>query len=241
MSTARFSDSEPDPRKVVVLSGAGVSAESDLATYRDANGLWRQYRWQDVASLAGWKRHPEAVLEFYNERRRQAWSARPNAAHEAIARLERAYEVVVITQNVDDLHERAGSIQVLHVHGELAWARSEHDPALRYHLGGEPIALGQNGEDGAQLRPDIVWFGESVRHFQEAQHHLHEAGKVLVVGTSLTVHPAAGLVDAARWKADKVLVSLEIDHPPRGYACLRETATAAVPRVVDGWLAAASP
>lgn len=225
------------PDKVVVLSGAGLSAESGLPTFRDAKGLWNQYAWQELASPEGWRRHPEAVLAFYNERRRAAWNASPNAAHIAIALLQERFDVVVITQNVDALHERAGSRQVLHLHGELAWARSTSDCPGRYRLDDAPIALGQRGEDGTQLRPDIVWFGEPTRHMDEARRHVAEAARVLVVGTSLTVYPAASLVEDARHRAEKVLVSLEIERVPRGFDYLRGKATDVVPSVVREWLA----
>src|SRR5688572_17709872 len=185
-------------QKIVVLSGSGLSAESGLPTFRDAAGLWRQYSWVELASPEGWQRNPQLVLEFYNERRAKAWAAEPNAAHRAIASLESKYEVVVVTQNVDALHERAGSTQVLHVHGELAWARGSGRSGRRYRIDGAPILSGQLCEEGTQLRPDIVWFGEETQHMDEARAHVAAAHKVLVVGTSLTVYPAAGLVDAVR-------------------------------------------
>lgn len=222
--------------KIVILSGAGISAESGLETFRAAYGLWRQYSWQDLATPEGWQRNPEAVLAFYNERRRQAWEAQPNAAHLAIAALQSAYEVVVITQNVDALHERAGSQQVLHVHGELAWARGQSAQPKRYRLDGAPLQLGQLCEDGTQLRPDIVWFGEEVAHIEEARKHLASAAKVLVVGTSLTVFPVAALVKAARFKAEKVLIALDAMHPPWGYTFMRGKATVLVPGLVRRWL-----
>lgn len=228
--------------RIVVLSGSGLSAESGLPTFCDSNGLWRHHRWQDLASPQGWRRHPEAVLAFYNERRAKAWAATPNAAHRAIAALESRFDVVVATQNVDELHERAGSTRVLHLHGELAYARgSAGDSPRRYRLGAAPIAPGDLAEDGSQLRPDVVWFGEAVRHLHEARAHVAGAARVLVVGTSLTVQPAASLVDAARADAEKVLVSLEMDAVPPGFRFLRGTATAIVPALVDGWLAGAGP
>src|SRR5687767_7815797 len=154
--------------RIAILSGSGLSAESGLPTFRDAAGLWRQHSWQELASPEGWRRRPELVLEFYNERRAKAWAAQPNAAHLAIAALEKNFDVVVVTQNVDALHERAGSSRVLHVHGELAWARGTGPARRRYHIADKPIALGQTCDEGTQLRPDIVWFGEATQHLDEA-------------------------------------------------------------------------
>lgn len=223
--------------KVVVLSGAGMSAESGLPTFRDSGGLWHQYSWEEVASPQGWERHPEVVLDFYNERRRQAWQAQPNAAHRAIASLEKGFEVVVVTQNVDELHERAGSSNVLHVHGQLAYARGTSAARRRYRIDDQPLSMGQQCEDGTQLRPDIVWFGEEIEFFEEARTHVASAGKVLVVGTSLSVFPAASLVKAARGRAEKVLVALEVEKRPYGFRFLRGKATELVPSVIERWLA----
>jgi NAD-dependent deacetylase len=223
--------------KIVVLSGSGLSAESGLPTFRDSAGLWNKYSWVELASPEGWARQPEVVLSFYNERRAKAWKAEPNAAHLAIARLETAYDVVVVTQNVDALHERAGSKHVLHVHGELAYARGTGRSRRRYKIDDAPIELGQTCEDGTQLRPDIVWFGEETQHMDEARGHVAAADKVLVVGTSLTVYPAAGLVDSARPDAERVLVCLEMDGIPRGYEYLNGKATEVVPPLVSRWLA----
>src|SRR6187401_2211494 len=154
--------------RIVILSGSGLSAESGLPTFRGAAGLWRQHSWMELASPEGWSRNPALVLEFYNERRAKAWTAEPNAAHRAIAALEEKFDVTVITQNVEALHERAGSSRVLHVHGELAYARGTGRSQKRYRIDGGPIALGQCCEEGTQLRPDIVWFGEAVQHLEEA-------------------------------------------------------------------------
>lgn len=230
---------KPDvqPNKVVILSGSGLSAESGLPTFRDAKGLWNNYSWHEVASLDGWKKLPEAVLAFYNERRAKAWEAEPNPAHLAIAALEAAYEVVVVTQNVDELHERAGSSQVIHLHGQLAYARSTSDSPQRYRIEAAPILLGQVCEQGSQLRPDIVWFGEQTQNMELAWQHIATAAKVMVVGTSLTVYPAASLVDAARDSAEKVLISLEMDEIPYGFEFIRGNAAEAVPRLAEEWLA----
>ncbi|MGJ7534503.1 MULTISPECIES: SIR2 family NAD-dependent protein deacylase [unclassified Variovorax] len=228
---------EVQPNKIVVFSGSGVSAESGLPTFRDAKGLWNTYSWQELASPEGWRKYPEAVLSFYNERRAKAWQAQPNAAHLAIASLESAYEVVIVTQNVDALHERAGSRNVLHVHGQLAYARGTSEPEpRRYRIDGEPIAMGQLCEDGTQLRPDIVWFGEAVQHFDEAELHVATAARVLVVGTSLTVNPAASLVRYADRSAQKVLVALDMEDVPHGFTFLQGKATDVVPALVARWL-----
>jgi len=223
--------------KIVVFTGAGVSAESGLKTFRDMGGLWRQYNIEDVASPAGWRRDPEAVLAFYNERRRAVLTAEPNAAHCAIASLEEGFEVTVITQNVDDLHERAGSSRVIHVHGEILKARSTADASLVYPWRQPDIVLGDCCEKGSQLRPDIVWFGESVRFMDECHALVGEANRFLVVGTSLTVFPAAGLVDSAPRHADKLLVSPEPQAVPGGFRFVRGTAASVLPRLADDWLA----
>ncbi len=222
-------------RRVVVLSGSGLSAESGLPTFRDSAGLWNQYDWRELASPEGWRKHPEVVLAFYNERRARAWAAQPNAAHLAIAALEKTHDVVVVTQNVDSLHERAGSTRVLHVHGELAFARGSGGHQRRYRIDGAAIELGQTCEDGTQLRPDIVWFGEETRHMEEAAEQVAAADKVLVVGTSLTVYPAAGLVEFARRDAEKVLNSLEMDEVPAGFQFLAGRATEVIPAVIARW------
>lgn len=190
----------------------------------------------ELASPEGWASKPELVLRFYNERRAKAWMAQPNAAHRAIAELEQKFDVSVVTQNVDALHERAGSTRVLHVHGELAWARGTGRSRWRYRIDDKPIELGQTCEEGTQLRPDIVWFGEETRHMEEARELVAAADKVLVAGTSLTVYPAAGLIDAARKDSERVLVSLEMDEIPAGFRYLQGKATEEIPPVVSAWL-----
>jgi NAD-dependent deacetylase len=225
-----------DLRRVVVLSGSGLSAESGLPTFRDAAGLWREHSWQELASPEGWRKNPALVLEFYNERRAKAWAAQPNAAHLAIATLERKFDVTVITQNVDSLHERAGSTNVFHVHGELAFARGTGPSRRRRRIDGAPIEMGQRCEEGTQLRPDIVWFGEETQHMDTAREHVAAADKVLVVGTSLSVYPAASLVEEARHDAEKVLNSLEMSEVPAGYEFHSGPATAVIPAVVARWL-----
>jgi NAD-dependent deacetylase len=221
---------------IVVLSGSGLSAESGLPTFRDAAGLWREHSWQELASPEGWRRNPGLVLEFYNERRAKAWAAEPNAAHRAIAELERHFDVVVVTQNVDALHERAGSRLVLHVHGELAWARGTGPSRKRRQINDAPIALGDRCEEGSQLRPDIVWFGEETQFMDEARQAISLAHKVLVVGTSLTVYPAAGLVEYAPADAECVVNALELEGIPRGFEFRPGSATEVIPKLVADWI-----
>jgi NAD-dependent deacetylase len=225
-----------DPHKVVIFSGAGISAESGLATFRDADGLWNQHKVTDVATPDAWADNPELVLQFYNERRCQVALAQPNPAHQAIAALEAKYEVIVVTQNIDDLHERAGSSQIIHVHGEITKARSTIDANLTYPIGGAPIRLGDTCEQGGQLRPHVVWFGEDVQNFDIAKDAINTAGRLLVVGTSLTVYPAAALLKKARFHTEKIMVNLEIDRKPYDYKCWQEKASIAVPLIVQRWL-----
>jgi NAD-dependent deacetylase len=181
-------------KKIVVLTGAGISAESGISTFRDANGLWENHDIMEVASPQGWAKNPELVLNFYNLRRAQLKEVEPNAAHYFLKNLEEKYEVVVITQNVDDLHERAGSSKVIHLHGELIKVRSEKNEDLVKEWR-EDINLGDLAEDGAQLRPHIVWFGEMVPMMEAAILEVENADIMLVIGTSLQVYPAASLID----------------------------------------------
>ena len=183
--------------RLVVLSGAGMSAESGIATFRGSDGLWEGHRVEEVASPEGFQANPELVLEFYNQRRRQIVAARPNEGHFALARLESRFEVQIVTQNVDDLHERAGSTNVLHLHGEIRKARSTQDPKVVLDVEGTELNWGDVGPDGAQLRPHIVWFGESVPLIDKAMEVVESADVLVVVGTSLQVYPAAGLVGYA--------------------------------------------
>ncbi|MDX1635126.1 MAG: NAD-dependent deacylase [Marinobacter sp.] len=182
---------------IVVLSGAGVSAESGLSTFRDSGGLWENYSVFDVATPEAFRRDPALVLRFYNDRRCQLAEVEPNAAHRALAELEKDFRVTIVTQNVDDLHERAGSSKVVHLHGELTQARSSRLDDLIYPIGYKPIELGDTCELGSQLRPHVVWFGEQVPMLEAAAGVVASADHLLVVGTSLQVYPAAGLVDFA--------------------------------------------
>jgi len=224
-----------DPRKIVIFTGAGVSAESGLSTFRDADGLWEDHRIEDVASIGGWRRNPAQVLEFYNRRREEVIKAQPNAAHLAIAELQDRYDTVVITQNVDDLHERAGSSQVLHLHGQILKSRSSVVPSLVYDQNGA-IELGDLCEQGHQLRPDIVWFGEQLGDLSTVVTHLKTAARVLVIGTSLNVQPAAGLLKHGRFHAEKMVVGLEVAKIPFGYKFLRGRAAGLVPLITNAWL-----
>ncbi|WP_162052582.1 SIR2 family NAD-dependent protein deacylase [Pontibacter pamirensis] len=182
-------------KRLVVLTGAGISAESGIATFRDANGLWEGHDVMEVASPQGWRKNPDLVLDFYNQRRKNAHSVAPNAGHQALADLEKDFDVRIITQNVDNLHERAGSSNVLHLHGKLFESRSTLDPSLIYPMKGWELKKGDKCSRGSQLRPNIVWFGEPVPMMEQAMQETMQADIFLVVGTSLVVYPAAGLVD----------------------------------------------
>ena len=193
-------------KKLVVLTGAGVSAESGITTFRDSNGLWENYKVEDVATIEGWYKDPQLVLDFYNARRSQLADVRPNAAHYAIAELEKDYDVTVITQNVDNLHERAGSTRIIHLHGELTKVRPENtyneidgfSEASVFDIGTDTVNLGDLAPNGAQLRPHIVWFSEAVPKIDQALDYVEAADIMLIVGTSLQVYPAAGLYAYAK-------------------------------------------
>jgi NAD-dependent deacetylase len=198
-------------KKLVVLTGAGISAESGLKTFRDSDGLWEGYDVTEVATPRAWKKNPQLVLDFYNMRRKDVAKADPNAAHKALAELEDDFEVHIITQNIDDLHERAGSSSVLHLHGEIFRMRSEYDEGLVYPIK-EDIMIGHFAKDGAQLRPHIVWFEEPVPMIEEAIRITRNAEIFAVVGTSLVVYPAAGLVNYAPWAIPKFIIDKQIPY-----------------------------
>lgn len=181
-------------KKLVVLSGAGISAESGIPTFRDSNGLWEGYDVMEVATPEGWRKNPALVLDFYNQRRKRALEVKPNRGHEIIAELEKDFDVTVVTQNVDNLHERAGSTAVIHLHGSLFESRSCADESLVYPIQGWELKLGDTCEKGSQLRPNIVWFGEMVPLMDVAAMHAARADVFVVVGTSMVVYPAAGLI-----------------------------------------------
>ena len=193
-------------KKLVILTGAGMSSESGIKTFRDSGGLWEEYDVSEVATPEAWMRNRELVLRFYNERRRQLASSKPNDGHFGLASLEKNFDVHIITQNIDDLHERAGSTKILHLHGELTKARSTADPSLVYDIGYKDIISGDKCEKGSQLRPHIVWFGEAVPMMEEAADITSTADIFVVVGSSLNVYPAAGLIHYAPAKASLWLI-----------------------------------
>ena len=198
-----------DKKHIVVLSGAGISAESGLKTFRDSDGLWNGYDVYEVASPGGWQKNPQLVLDFYNDRRRDVAAALPNAAHVGLGELERDFDVTIITQNIDDLHERAGSTNVLHLHGEIFKMRSLIDENSFFEISGD-INLGDTAADGAQLRPHIVWFGEAVPMMEKAAALLLDCDYFVVVGTSLQVYPAASLLYYAPPYLPKFIIDKKI-------------------------------
>ncbi len=212
---------------LVVLSGSGISAESGISTFRDTGGLWEQHKIEDVATPEGFERNPELVLNFYNERRKQLDDVEPNNGHKILAELEKDFNVHIITQNVDDLHERAGSTNVLHLHGELTKVRSEKYPELIYNIGYKEIHLGDKCEKGHQLRPHIVWFNEAVPAIEPAVQLVQQADIFLVIGTSLNVYPAAGLGAYAKTNIPKYLIDPNDVTVPYGqqYTVIQKTAS----------------
>jgi NAD-dependent deacetylase len=225
-------------KRITILSGAGISAESGISTFRDSDGLWEQHRIEDVATPQAWQRNPKLVLEFYNLRRKQLMEVEPNAAHAAITQLQKRFDVQVITQNVDDLHERSGNEHVLHLHGELKKVKSTAYPYTVYDLNGWELLLGDTCENGHQLRPHIVWFGEEVPNLQVAAEIVSESDAVIIVGTSLNVYPAASLYQFTKpncpiWiidpKANELVYSDSITP-------INEKAGAALPRLVQSLL-----
>ena len=196
-------------KKLVVLSGAGISAESGLKTFRDSDGLWEGYDVTEVATPRAWRKNPQLVLDFYNMRRRDVAAAHPNAAHIGLAQLEKDFDVTIITQNIDDLHERGGSTRVLHLHGEIFQMRSDEDESRIYEIRGDML-LGDKGEDGCQLRPNIVWFEEPVPMMDQAIPLAYGADIFVVVGTSLVVYPAAGLVNYVPVKTPKYIIDKRV-------------------------------
>jgi NAD-dependent deacetylase len=222
-------------KKLVVLTGAGISAESGIRTFRDSGGLWEEHRVEDVATFDAWRRNPGLVLEFYNQRRKQLLEAEPNAAHFALVRLEQKFDVQIITQNVDDLHERAGSPNVMHLHGELKKARSTYNPDYIVDIEGWELNAGDKCPEGFQLRPHIVWFGEAVPMIEPAMDLALEADIFIVIGTSLNVYPAAGLIDDVPAASPKYLVDPNASglHGIHNLTLIREKAGVGVPKLVD--------
>jgi len=197
-------------KKLVALTGAGISAESGIPTFRDSGGLWEGYRVEDVATPEGWRKNPVMVLEFYNQRRKKALEVKPNRGHEILAELEKDFDVTIVTQNVDNLHERAGSSRVIHLHGSLFESRSTLDENLIYPISGWELNWGDHCEKGSQLRPHIVWFGEMVPMMEVAGEIASQADVFLVVGTSMVVYPAAGLIDYVPMDVPKFIIDPKI-------------------------------
>lgn len=222
-------------KKIVVLTGAGISAESGLSTFRDSGGLWEGFDINEVASLDGWDQNPAKVLEFYNMRRQQVSKAEPNPAHDALAKLEEYFEVVIITQNVDDLHERAGSKNIIHLHGELTKARSERDEEEITEIRYDPIEIGDYSKDGSQLRPAIVWFGEMVPMIEIAAIEVSKADILIVIGTSLMVYPAASLVHYSAKDIPKYIIDPNIPEvlDSGSWNVIKDTASNGVPKLVQ--------
>lgn len=222
-------------KKIIALTGSGISAESGIKTFRDNNGMWNDYRFEEVASPEAWHKQPEVVLEFYNQRRKNVVEAQPNAAHQALAGLEDYFDVTIVTQNVDDLHEQAGSSNVLHLHGEIRKARSSKNPSLVYPIEGWKLKMGDKAEDGSQLRPHVVWFGEHVPMFEPAMEITREADIFLIIGTSLNVYPAAGLFRFAEENIPKFYVDPdandEINIP--NLKIMKESSGAIVPDLAN--------
>jgi NAD-dependent deacetylase len=223
-------------KKIVILTGSGISAESGIPTFRDSDGLWKNYRFEELASPEAWKRDPVLVLDFYNMRRKNLLSAKPNQAHKALAKLMDFFDVEIITQNVDDLHERAGSNKILHLHGELRKARSTADPDLIYEIEGWELNIGHKCEKGSQLRPHVVWFGEPVNLIIQAVKITQTADIFIVIGTSLVVYPAAGLLNYVEDNVPKYLIDPKAAETKFSYPNLKiltGNAAAMVPKMVD--------
>ncbi len=222
-------------KKVVVLTGAGISAESGLKTFRDSDGLWEGYDIQEVATPQAWDWNPKLVQEFYNMRRKACIEASPNTAHYALAKLEDKYDVTVITQNIDDLHERGGSTNVVHLHGIITRSQSSEDAELTYPIDGWELKMGEQCELGSQLRPHVVWFGEDVPMISTAMDICRQADIFILVGSSLAVYPAAGLINFVRREVPKYIIDPKIPSISLGdsFIKIEEKATIGVPELVE--------
>jgi len=222
-------------KKIIVLTGAGISAESGLQTFRDADGLWEGYAIEDVATPEAWKRNPVLVQQFYNERRKAVILAQPNAAHLALKALEDKYEVLIITQNIDDLHEKAGSTAIIHLHGEIMYARSSKNAALLYKMNKDFIEMDETCDLGSMLRPHVVWFGEAVPMITKAMHEMPKADMVILIGSSLAVYPAAGLIDLAKRDVPIYVIDPKIPavNLPNPVIKIQEKAGIGVPALVE--------
>jgi NAD-dependent protein deacetylase/lipoamidase len=227
-------------KKIVVLTGAGISAESGLKTFRDSDGLWEGYNIEDVATPEAWHRNPKLVQDFYNERRKNVLEAKPNAAHYALAKLEEKYDVTIITQNIDDLHERGGSTKVVHLHGIITRSQSSKNPNLTYPIDGWEIKMDEVCELGSPLRAHVVWFGEAVPMIEKASLICADADLFILVGSSLAVYPAAGLINFVRRNAPKYIIDPKVpqlshhDH----FIKIEEKATVGVLALVEKLLTA---
>lgn len=226
---------EPKKKKLVVLTGAGISAESGIQTFRDSNGLWEGHDVMTVASPEGWRKNPELVLEFYNQRRKDCLKAQPNPAHLGLAELEKDLDVTIITQNVDPLHEKAGSTKVIHLHGELFKSQSTLDSSLVYEMDHWELKPGDKCAKGSQLRPFIVWFGEAVPMMEPAIAATTQADIFAVIGTSLLVYPAAGLIDFAPKNIPKYIIDLKVPEVrnQENLTKIASTASEGVKRMMD--------
>ncbi len=222
-------------KKIVVLTGAGISAESGLKTFRDSDGLWEGYNIEEVATPEAWRRNPALVQDFYNMRRKAVLEASPNAAHYALASLEEKYDVTIITQNIDDLHERAGSTNVVHLHGIITRSQSSKNPNLTYPIEGWEIKMNEVCELGYPLRAHVVWFGEAVPMIETAAQICSEAELFILVGSSLAVYPAAGLVNYVSPNIPKYIIDPQIPYLDqiRSFIKIEEKATIGVPRLIS--------
>ena len=218
-------------QNIVVFTGAGISAESGLGTFRDSGGLWEQFKIEDVATPEAFERNPELVLNFYNLRRKQLLESEPNAAHISLNKLSEKYNLHIITQNIDDLHERSGSENVLHLHGKLMESKSSVDDSLIYPIEGTDLKIGDLCENGSQLRPNVVWFGEAVPKMIDAISITKKADIIIVIGTSLNVYPAASLLNYTDNAKRIILIDLKAEQE-RGIEVIKEKATIAVPKLV---------
>lgn len=221
-------------KKLVVLTGAGISAESGLKTFRDSDGLWEGYEVMEVATPDAWQRNPQLVLDFYNMRRKNVTDAKPNAAHYGLAELEKDFDVTIITQNIDDLHERAGSSHVLHLHGQIFQMRSDSDEETIYEIRGD-MKLGDTAADGSQLRPHIVWFGEAVPMMEMSIPVVRNADLFVIAGTSLVVYPAAGLVNFVAAHVPKFIMDKKIPYTSalRNLTSIEKPATEGVKELME--------
>ena len=217
-------------KKIVVLTGAGISAESGLGTFRDNGGLWEKYKIEDVATPQAFKKNPALVLEFYNVRRKELLEAFPNQAHVALNKLQEKYSLSIITQNIDDLHERSGGKNILHLHGKLIESRSVIDGQV-YPIKGPNLNIGDLCKKGGQLRPNVVWFGEAVPKMEDAINKVNQADIFLIIGTSLNVYPAASLLDCAK-KAKRIIIIDPKSPLHKGVEVISQRATIAVPKLV---------